>query len=99
MSQRMKNKLTDLNNHLFAQLERLSDEDLSSDALAKEIQRSDAVAKIATQIIDTANVAIDAAKLVAEAGGNYTNMLPMVNGKAEVDEELPALAGHAKRQK
>jgi hypothetical protein len=95
----MKNKLTDLNNHLFAQLERLSDEDLSSDDLAKEIQRSDAVAKIATQIIDTANVAIDAAKLVAEAGGNYASMLPMVDGRGAIDDDLPALAGPSKKAK
>jgi hypothetical protein len=95
----MKNKLTDLNNHLFAQLERLSDEDLSCDQLAKEIQRTDAISKMAVQIIDTANVAIDAAKLVAEAGGNYANMLPMVDGRNETDNELPALAGPAKRAK
>ena len=31
----MKNKLTDLNNHLFAQLDRLSDENLSADELAQ----------------------------------------------------------------
>lgn len=95
----MKNKLTDLNNHLFAQLERLSDEDITDENLAKEVQRTEAVAKIATQIIDTANVAIDAAKLVAEAGGNYTNMLPMVNGRNETDNELPALAAPAKKSK
>lgn len=29
----MQNTLTDLNNHLFAQLERLSDEDLKGDSL------------------------------------------------------------------
>jgi hypothetical protein len=72
----MKNKLIDLNNHLFSQLERLSDESLSSEDLTKEIQRTDAVVKIASQIIDTANVAIDTAKLVAEYGGNYESMLP-----------------------
>jgi hypothetical protein len=37
----MKNKLTDLNNHLFAQLERLSEEDITVENLAKEIQRSE----------------------------------------------------------
>lgn len=95
----MKNKLTDLNDHLFAQLERLSDEDITADDLAKEIQRTDAISKVAVQIIDTANVAIDAAKLVAEAGGNYTNMLPMVNGRTETDKELPVLAAPTKRAK
>jgi hypothetical protein len=95
----MKNKLTDLNNHLFAQLERLSDEDITADDLAKEIQRTDAISKVAMQIIDTANVAIDAAKLVADAGGNYANMLPMVDGRTETDNELPALAGPARKPK
>jgi hypothetical protein len=95
----MKNKLVDLNNHLFAQLERLSDETITADNLAKEIQRTDAISKVATQIIDTANVAIDAAKLVAEAGGNYTNMLPMVEGRHETDRELPAIAGSARKAK
>jgi hypothetical protein len=95
----MKNKLVDLNNHLFAQLELLSDETITADNLAKEIQRTDAISKVATQIIDTANVAIDAAKLVAEAGGNYTNMLPMVEGRNVTDKELPALTAPAKRTK
>jgi hypothetical protein len=95
----MKNKLIDLNNHLFAQLERLSDENISADDLAKEIQRTDAISQVATQIIDTANVAIDAAKLVADAGGNYANMLPMVDGRNETGSELPALSGSARKAK
>lgn len=55
-----KNKLSDLNNHLFAQLERLSDEDLKGDALAEEIHRSWAVTRVAEQIIRNANVVLQA---------------------------------------
>ena len=95
----MKNKLLDLNNHLFAQLERLSDESISSEDLAKEIQRTDAVVKVAGQIIDTANVAIDSAKLVAEYGGNYENMLPMVEAKGNINGDQPTLAAPAKAKK
>lgn len=56
----MKNKLIDLNNHLFAQLERLSDEDIKGDALSAEIDRSKAVACIAKNVIENARLALDA---------------------------------------
>lgn len=95
----MKNKLTDLNDHLFAQLERLSDEDLTPDELMKEVQRTDAVIKVSTQIIDTANVALDVAKLVASQGGNFDKMLPLVNGRENINDDQPALAGPAKGAK
>ena len=36
----MKNTLSDLNNHLFAQLERLGEEDLDEEEIKKEVQRS-----------------------------------------------------------
>ncbi|CAG9621833.1 hypothetical protein BACCIP111883_02624 [Sutcliffiella rhizosphaerae] len=46
----MRNTLGDLNNHLFAQLERLSDEDLSGEKLIEEINRVKSITDFATQI-------------------------------------------------
>lgn len=56
----MKNKLSDLNNHLFAQLERLSDESLVGEKLKDEISRSKAVTAVSNQIVNGARLALDA---------------------------------------
>lgn len=56
----MKNKLIDLNNHLFAQLERLSDEQTTGDKLTEEIHRSKAITSIGNVIVDNARLALDA---------------------------------------
>lgn len=50
----MKNKISDLNNHLFAQLERLSDEDLKGEELDREVKRADAIVAISEQIVGAA---------------------------------------------
>ncbi|QEW06331.1 hypothetical protein [Nitrincola iocasae] len=62
----MKNKLSDLNNHLFAQLERLSDEDLKGEDLTKEIERSRAVTTVSREIIANADLVFKAEKARAE---------------------------------
>lgn len=56
----LKNTLGDLNNHLFAELERLDDEELSEEALQREIKRADAVAKVATVAVNNANTLLKA---------------------------------------
>ena len=61
-----RNKLSDLNNHLFAQLERLEDENLKPEELKAEVQRAAAISKIASQVIGNAKVTMDAMKLVAD---------------------------------
>ena len=50
----MKNTLNDLNNYLFEQIERISDDSLTDDELNKEIKRSDAVQRVAKTIVDNA---------------------------------------------
>ena len=64
----MQNTLTDLNNHLFAQLERLGDEDLTGDKLQEEITRAKAVSNIATQIISNGSLVLKAKTFVQEYG-------------------------------
>lgn len=57
-AQMTKNTLNDLNNHLFEELERLTERDLTEDQLNKEIKISNAVSKVATNIIQNANVGL-----------------------------------------
>lgn len=64
----MKNTLTDLNNYLFEQLERLTDDDLDEAALEKEIKRSQAVINVARAVIENGTLALRAAKHQAEYG-------------------------------
>jgi hypothetical protein len=60
----MRNKLSDLNNHLFEQLERLNNDELTGEALSAEIERGKAMSGIATQIVNGTKVVVDAMKLV-----------------------------------
>jgi hypothetical protein len=62
----MQNTLGDLNNHLFAQLERLSDEDIKGEALVEEIERARAVTSIANQIISNGTLVLQAQKFHTE---------------------------------
>lgn len=59
----MKNKLSDLNNHLFAQLERLSDENVKGEELKAEIERSKAVTSVSREIILTGKLVLDAQRM------------------------------------
>lgn len=74
----MKNKLGDLNDHLFAALERLGDEDLTGEQIDSEVKRAGAVVSVADKIIGNARLRIDAAKLYAEHGDHIMPMLPQI---------------------
>ena len=79
----MKNRLTDLNDHLFMQLERLGDEDLSADKLDAEVKRSEAMVAVADQIIANANTQLKAVKIIADHGDRFKADLPMIASRPE----------------
>lgn len=81
----MSNRITDLNEHLFAQIERLSEGGLSGDKLDAEVQRTDAMVKIADAIVNNARLGIQAATLVANHGDRFRKDLPMLSGPKEID--------------
>ena len=64
------NKMEDLRNHLFAQLERLSDDELSPESLEKEIKRSDSLRSVAETIIQTAKVEVDFIRAIGATGSD-----------------------------
>lgn len=74
----MKNTLSDLNNYLFEQLERLQDDELTDEQLEKEITRSKAVQGIAKTIIENGVLALDAKKHMDEYGKGGDVELPML---------------------
>lgn len=74
------NTLMDLNNHLFAELERLGDEELSDEELDREIRRAHAIQGTAQQVISNANVMITAAKLQDELYDSNAKVPRMLTG-------------------
>jgi len=83
----MKNKLLDLNDHLFAQVERLSDEDLKGDALREEIGRAKSVSNVAAQIIKNGNLALKAQVALNDGLINRAPKMLGVESGVEGDKE------------
>lgn len=78
----LKNTLSDLNNHLFEQLERLNDEELQGDELAEEIKRSKSIETVAKQIINNGRLVLDSQKFIDERLDVENNVPEMLsNGK------------------
>lgn len=59
----MRNTLGDLSLHLFAQLEKLSSDDLKGEKLKEEVVRTKAISLLAKQIIDNGTLVLEAKKV------------------------------------
>ena len=79
----MKNKLSDLSNHLFSQLERLADENITTEQIEQEVKRADAIVSVADQITRNADLQLKAAKLFADHGAGVLPHLPMIGKSSE----------------
>lgn len=56
----MKNKLTDLNNYLFEQIERLNDDELSDEQIDQAIKKAEAITEISKTIIQNSALQLKA---------------------------------------
>lgn len=77
-----KNRLSDLNDHLFAQLERLGQEDLTPAQIESEAKRGEAIVAVADQILRHASLQVQAAKIVSDHGIDPTRHLPALGATA-----------------
>lgn len=97
----MKNTLSDLNNALFAQIERLNDEDLTPEKLKTEVERSKAMTDVAQKIIDNASLQLEAAQIIQGGNGKHgmrgtVEKLPRVIGLIAANEVQSIESGEKK---
>lgn len=78
-----RNTMTDLTNHIFAEIERLSDEELKGEDLEAEIRRGHAIGKLSKTVIDAGNLMIRAAEfndVKLDANSQLPRLLEQKNG-------------------
>lgn len=79
---RTKNKLKDLNDILFVQLEKLSDDDLTEAALKQEIDKANAISQLANSVISIGKLQLQAVSFVNKKG---------LDDAIKARQELPAM--------
>ena len=71
----MKNKISDLRDHMFAALERLGQEGLNEEDLKKEILRSQAISEVGKVIVESAKTEVLYAKISGKRDFEPTKFL------------------------
>jgi len=79
----MKNKLTDLSDHLYETIEFLGDRDIKGEKLKEEVFRAEAQCKVAQQLVATGDLIIRAAqaRVALKGKGVDVPLLPEGGGK------------------
>ena len=72
------NSLADLNEILFNQIQKIQNEDVTDEELEKEIKKSEAITKLSSQVLSSANIALQAQKQFDEYGTGRTVDIPLL---------------------
>ncbi|MGE8247326.1 MAG: hypothetical protein ACN6RA_15025 [Stenotrophomonas maltophilia] len=85
----MKNKVSDVRDHLVAMLEALGDESADSEKMAATIERAKATSMVAGTYISAVKVELDAIRLMDDTGRMATSVgdVPMM------EQRVPAAPG------
>lgn len=75
----IRNKMIDLNNHLFEQLEKLNDPDLKGYELKDEIERSKAMVHVSNSIVSVGQLALEGQKFIHESGRDDAKLPKMLD--------------------
>lgn len=76
-----RNKMNDLRDHLFAQLERLNDESLGKEEIEMEAKRAKAITGVASTIVNSAKVEMQYMRAIG-ADGLTSPLFSDLNQKA-----------------
>lgn len=87
----MKNKVSDLRNHMFAALERLGDDNLSDEALKKEIEKSKAISEVGKVIVESAKTELLYAKMIRAKDLDPTRFLDAEDDETKKIERPKAI--------
>ena len=87
----MKSSMLDLHNHLFAQLERLSDESIKGDELIEEINRAKAVMGVADALVQNVTLMLEAEKLKSKTNETFINIPSVLSVDNEPKAQLQRL--------
>ena len=81
----MRNTLTDLNNYLFEQLERINDDSLSPEQLEQELRKTDSIVKVSEKIIQNGELAFKTMQHMDNYGYNSQTRYvpPMLDTKGD----------------
>lgn len=69
-----RNNLSDLNNHLFAALERLNEENITEKQIDAETKKAKAITAISGQIIKNASLCLNAVKLIGKGDIDFAEL-------------------------
>lgn len=84
----MKNKMEDLRNHLFAELERLGE---TKELTKSDLDKAKAISDVAGKLIDTARVEVEFHKVRAGRGDRQQNSPSISSTFIESKPELRAI--------